>query len=123
MANTVDKIPYIAIVGRPNVGKSTLFNRLVGWKKAFTDNRPGTTRDIHTAKISLDGHPLILADAGGVSSPSSGNGRGEKISPLTKEVTARALASARSESLILFVVDGQTGLPPGDRDFFSELRQ
>ena len=63
---SVDKVPVIALVGRPNVGKSTLFNRLVGERKAIVHDTPGVTRDRHYAMTDRFERELILIDTGGL---------------------------------------------------------
>jgi len=105
----------IAIVGRPNVGKSALFNRLVGRNIAIVHDQPGITRD-RLASISKRGRrPFTVWDTGGI------GGAGE--TELTTQVRLAADAAMRASDLILFVVDGQAGLNPIDRDLAKLLRK
>src|SRR5512141_2306704 len=67
------KLPVVAIVGRPNVGKSTLFNRLVGERKAIVDDLPGVTRDRNYAEAEWNGQKYLLVDTGGFDSDTDGN--------------------------------------------------
>jgi len=105
----------IAIVGRPNVGKSALFNRIAGRRIAIVHAQPGITRDRISAKYEIGGKTFRLWDTGGIV------GAGE--TQLTKEVRASAeLAMAKSD-LILFVVDGQDGVNPMDRELARLIRK
>jgi len=105
----------IAIVGRPNVGKSALFNRIAGRRIAIVHGQPGITRDRISAKCEIGGKTFRLWDTGGIV------GAGE--TQLTKEVRASAeLAMAKSD-LILFVVDGQDGVNPMDRELARLIRK
>ncbi|HSV64154.1 MAG TPA: ribosome biogenesis GTPase Der, partial [Chthoniobacterales bacterium] len=105
----------VAIVGRPNVGKSALFNRLVGRNIAIVHDQPGITRD-RLASISKRGRrPFTVWDTGGI------GGAGE--TELTKQVRVAADAAMRESDVILFVVDGQAGLNPIDRDLAKVLRR
>jgi GTP-binding protein len=105
----------IAIVGRPNVGKSALFNRIAGRRIAIVHGQPGITRDRISATCEIGGKLFRLWDTGGIV------GAGE--TQLTKEVRASAeLAMAKSD-LILFVVDGQDGVNPMDRELARLIRK
>ena len=96
----------VAIVGRPNVGKSTLFNRLIGERKAVVDDFPGVTRDRNYAQCTWNGRTFTLVDTGGYVPNSD-----EIISDLVSRQVELVLAEA---DLLLFVVDAQTG--PTDYD-------
>src|SRR5438128_11975982 len=105
----------IAIAGRPNVGKSALFNRIAGRRIAIVHGQAGITRDRIFAKCEIGGKTFRLWDTGGIV------GAGEN--QLTKEVRASAeLAMAKSD-LILFVVDGQDGVNPMDRELARLIRK
>lgn len=105
----------VAIVGRPNVGKSALFNRLVGRNIAIVHDQPGITRDRLSA-ISIRGRrPFNVWDTGGI------GGAGE--TELTGQVRAAADSAMRESDVILFLVDGQAGLNPIDQDLAKLLRR
>ena len=106
--------PIIAIVGSPNVGKSTLFNRLARRPKAIIEDIPGVTRDRNYADILWDDHPLTLIDTGGFELDSS-----EEFSQLVFEQAQVAIDEA---DIILFIADGQRGLMPVDIDLINVLR-
>jgi GTP-binding protein len=105
----------IAILGRPNVGKSTLFNRLVGRKLAIVDDTPGVTRDRKEAEAMIGGVPVLLADTAGL----------EEAPPDTIPGRMRASSEAalRAADLVLFVVDARAGITPADRAFANWLRR
>ena len=107
--------PIIAIVGRPNVGKSTLFNRLVGRRKAMVDDMPGVTRDRNYAEVTRFDVPFILVDTGGFE-PETSN----KLLQQMREQSRFAMEEA---DLILFVMDARDGLTPADRDVVKMLRR
>lgn len=107
-----DRVPRVALVGRPNVGKSTLFNRLLHSRKAITDPTPGVTRDPVESDWVLDGHPIRLVDTGGYKS--EGN-------ELDAKVTAKSLAKAADADLILLILDLME-LTPEDEEFVRLLR-
>ena len=105
----------IAILGRPNVGKSTLFNRLVGRRKSIVDSAAGVTRDISMAKIYIDGIEFNIFDTGGLLDIS------EDI--LNEKVREKALKTATEESdILLFLVDAHQS-HPDDRHFINAIRK
>jgi GTP-binding protein len=106
--------PIIAIVGRPNVGKSTLFNRIVGGKKAIVDNEPGVTRDRNYAEVDWEGRSFTLIDTGGFEPVSK-----DRIFIQMREQCHLAMDEA---DVIFFVMDGKDGLTPSDREIADILR-
>ncbi len=105
----------VAIVGRPNVGKSALFNRLAGRNIAIVHDQPGITRDRLAAPSNKGARPFLVWDTGGI------GGAGEI--ELTKEVRTAADAAMKESDVILFVVDAQHGLAPIDQDLAAMLRK
>ncbi len=105
----------LAIIGRPNVGKSTLFNKLVGKHLAIVDDTPGVTRDWREAEGTLFGRPLILIDTAGLEESFD-----ESIQGRMRKQTEAALAQA---DCILFVIDGRTGVTPADEHFAAFIRK
>ncbi len=103
----------MAVLGRPNVGKSTLFNRLIGRQRAITDPTPGVTRDVLEGELDLGGARVRLLDTGGYTLE-----RGE----LEREVSRRSLAIAASSDLALALVE-VGGLTREDQAFFARLRR
>jgi GTP-binding protein len=108
-------LPRIAVMGRPNVGKSTLFNRLAGRRIAIVDDTPGVTRDRKETVARIAGRDVLLVDTAGL----------EEAPPDTIPGRMRSSSEAalRSADLILFVVDARTGLTPADRAFAQWLRR
>jgi GTPase len=104
--------PQIAIVGRPNVGKSTLFNRIVGRRRAITDPTPGVTRDPIGHRATLGSHEVQLVDTGGYTT------HGDE---LARAISERALRTIDQSAVVLLVVDG-TDLTPLDQEFLDQLR-
>ncbi|GAA6825900.1 GTPase Der [Helicobacter pylori] len=110
--NTSHKtLKTIAILGQPNVGKSSLFNRLARERIAITSDFAGTTRDINKRKIALNGHEVELLDTGGMA----------KDALLSKEIKALNLKAAQMSDLILYVVDGKSIPSDEDLKFFREV--
>jgi GTP-binding protein len=107
--------PVIAIIGRPNVGKSTLFNRLSGKNKAIVIDEPGATRDRNYADCTWYDKEFILIDTGGFEPVST-----EKILIQMREQTALAMEEA---DIIIFLMDGRDGLTPSDKEITQILRQ
>lgn len=107
-------LPVVAIVGAPNGGKSTLFNRLVGKRKAIVDEMAGVTRDRITGEAEFEGRRLILVDTGGVVPGETDN--------LTRRVRDEALKAVDGADLILFVIDARAGLTAIDLEVAALLR-
>jgi GTP-binding protein len=107
-------IPKIALVGRPNVGKSTLFNRICGRRKAITDARPGSTRDRNYAQCSWQGAGFELIDTGGLLLGSD--------DPLLGPATEQAERAIEEADLVVLVVDARDGLLPDDQAIAARLR-
>lgn len=108
-------IPIVAIIGRPNVGKSTLFNRLIGKRKALTCNYAGFSRDRNYAICSWEGKEFSIIDTGGW-----------KIDPKEQMwhlIHNQIELAIKEADLILFVVDGKKGLHPKDKDFLNLIRK
>src|ERR671913_994277 len=107
-------LPIVAIVGRPNVGKSTLFNRLVGKKLALVDDRPGVTRDRREGEASLLGLEFKVIDTAGY----------EDEDPITLpgRMRVQTEAAVRDADVALFLIDAREGLTPLDEEIARWLR-
>lgn len=121
-----DSLPYIVLVGRPNVGKSTLFNRLIRSNRAITHDRPGVTRDrmeglvrrkglpsfgiVDTGGITLDAHAAVTEGPAGI--------RG-----FERDILAQAEAALAGAAAVAFVVDGRDGLLPLDEYLAAHVRR
>ena len=108
-------LPVVAIVGRPNVGKSTLFNRLVGERLAIVEDIPGTTRDRVYATADWNGRDFRVVDTGGLEI--------EPGTPIEASVQDQARVAVEEADLILFVVDAHAGLAPLDHEVADRLRR
>jgi len=107
--------PLLVLTGRPNVGKSTIFNRILGERRAVVEATPGVTRDRLYAPAEWAGTPFVVTDTGGL-----GGGDGDPFAPL---VAAQARAALAEADVVLLVVDAGDGLLPADRDIAAELRR
>jgi len=105
----------VAIVGRPNVGKSTLFNRLLGKRKAIVEDFPGVTRDRHYAEITRYGKPFLLVDTGGFEPASE-----DRLLSQMREQSQLAVSEA---DIIVYLMDVRTGLTPSDMEIAQYLRK
>jgi GTPase len=110
----VSAAPIIALVGRPNVGKSSLFNRLVGKRQAIVDETPGVTRDRLYAPLEWAGRTLTVVDTGGIEAGS--------VADIAEQTRAQAELAIQEADVVVFVVDAQTGPMPGDIDVAELLR-
>ncbi len=107
--------PIVSIVGRPNVGKSTLFNRIIGRRKAITEDIPGVTRDRNYGEFDFAGKSFMVVDTGGFEPEGD-----EKITSLVKE---QIYGAVEESSIIIFLLDARDGLLPEDHEIASILRR
>lgn len=105
--------PIVAIVGRPNVGKSTIFNRIIGERLAIVEDRPGVTRDRIYGSAEWNGKPFSIIDTGGIEI----YGEDE----LLKQVRVQAELAVEESDVILFVTDGKAGMTPADETIAQML--
>jgi GTP-binding protein len=120
--------PIVAIVGRPNVGKSTLFNRLAERRVAIVDDVPGTTRDRLITEVEWSGVVFDVVDTGGLDPTQVGPGKEQQ--PLSigshqyiDQIRSQAEQAIKEADVILFVVDGQSGTTPADLEIAESLRK
>ena len=106
--------PVIALVGRSNVGKSTLFNRLTRSRSAIVANLPGLTRDRQYGEGNIDGKPFIAIDTGGINTTDEG---------IDQEMTSQSLQAIDEATVCLFLVDARDGLTPDDAMILDYLRK
>jgi GTP-binding protein len=106
--------PKVVLVGRPNVGKSTLFNRITNSRRSIVTAIAGTTRDVISAPAEWEGRPFTLVDTGGMF--------GANEDPLHQLVVIAGRRALETADIVVFVVDGREGLVPGDHEIASRLR-
>jgi GTP-binding protein len=111
----MESIPVIAIVGRPNVGKSSLMNRIVGYRHAIVDATPGVTRDRNYAEAVWNGRRINLVDTGGLDPDDS--------KPLMQSIKQQVDYALREANAIIFICDGKAGLVPDDKQILNFLRR
>ncbi len=111
---TIESSTLVALIGRPNVGKSTLFNRMTRRRDAIVDPTPGVTRDRHYAYVSYEEHPFILIDTGGID---------DEDDAMTGHIRNQALLAVEEADIILFLMDGRQGLTPSDLEITDLLRR
>ena len=107
-------IPVVALVGRPNVGKSALFNRLIGQNTAIVSEEAGTTRDRHFARAEWNGRQFWLVDTGGISE--------DPREPMDQAIRRQVGVAIQEADVLLLVVDARAGLHPSDRHVVDTLR-
>jgi len=116
--------PVIALVGRPNVGKSTLFNRLSGERIAIVDDTPGTTRDRILAEAEWSGHPFTVIDTGGIDPTHGGKGiLSVGSADFIADIKTQANLAISEADIVLMLTDGQTGPTAADHEIAELLRR
>ena len=110
----LSNLPIIAVVGRPNVGKSTLVNRIIGRREAVVEDTPGVTRDRVRYESEWNGIPFIVVDTGGWEQDAVG---------MSAQVSAQAEAAINSSDVVIFVVDATVGATDADEQIVKVLRQ
>ncbi len=109
------RLPVVALVGRPNAGKSTLFNRLLGQRKAIVDEQPGVTRDLNIAALSYRERRFLLIDTGGVTD--------REDTQVLRRVQEQTWLAASEADVVIALFDGREGLNPLDADLVARLRR
>ena len=110
----LSNLPIVAVVGRPNVGKSTLVNRIIGRREAVVEDTPGVTRDRVRYESEWNGVPFIVVDTGGWEQDAVG---------MSAQVSAQAEAAIKSSDVVIFVVDATVGATDADEQIVRVLRQ
>lgn len=108
-------LPIVALVGRPNVGKSTLFNRLVGRPQAIVEDEPGTTRDRNYGEVEWNGKRFLVVDTGGIDFTSDAD--------IARSIRGQAEMAIEEADVIVLLVDARDGLIPMDLDVADQLRR
>src|SRR5271165_6752850 len=115
LENMTEKLPSLVIVGRPNVGKSTLFNRLTGTRRSIVTNEPGITRDRIYGKAEWRGKALEIVDTGGIIP--------DDKALIPTEIFKQARVAFEKAALLVLVVDNQAGITPLDQELAQMLRR
>ncbi|MFW2367251.1 MAG: ribosome biogenesis GTPase Der [Desulforhopalus sp.] len=113
--SATDKLPIVALVGRPNVGKSTLFNRITRSRKALVDPTPGVTRDRHYDQVTWENKSFVLVDTGGI------DDNPEDV--LVHHIREQAMMAIDEADIVLFLMDGKEGVTPADWEVVELLRR
>ena len=108
-------LPIVALVGRPNVGKSTLFNRITKSRKALVDPTPGVTRDRHYDRVVWEDKAFVLVDTGGI------DDNPEDV--LVQHIREQAMLAIEEADIVLFLMDGKEGITPADWEVVDILRR
>ncbi|MBI3618438.1 ribosome biogenesis GTPase Der [Candidatus Peregrinibacteria bacterium] len=120
----MSRLPLVTIIGRPNTGKSTLFNRLIGTRMAIVSEVPGTTRDHVVRKVETDDLDYLLVDTGGMGALRRGSGRGgTDDKDFEEDVHAQSLLALEAADAILFTINGREELTNSDHAIITILRK
>ncbi len=111
----IKKLPEVVIIGYPNVGKSTLFNRLIGQRKALVHSLPGMTRDLITGIAKVATREFLMVDTGGLAIDQS--------DWFSFRISEKVREAARSAEILIFMIDGKRALSAGEKDLYLELKK
>jgi len=111
---STENATLVALIGRPNVGKSTLFNRMIKRRDALVDPTPGVTRDRHYGRVTYEEHPFVLVDTGGID---------DEEDTINSHIRNQALQAIDEADVIFFLMDGREGLTPSDHEIVNILRR
>ena len=111
----IKKVPKVVILGFPNVGKSTLFNRLLGQRKALVHSLPGMTRDLISGIIKAEGRQYELIDTGGFADG--------YVDPISSKVREKAWEAAKKGDILIFLIDGKRSITPGEEKLYLEMKK
>ena len=115
MTEAAATLPIVALIGRPNVGKSTLFNRITRSRKALVDPTPGVTRDRHYDRVEWEGRAMLVVDTGGI------DDNPEDL--LASHIREQALAAIAEADILLYLLDGKDGLTAADQQIADIIRK
>ncbi|HVC45172.1 MAG TPA: ribosome biogenesis GTPase Der [Candidatus Binataceae bacterium] len=115
VASNAGGLPVVVLVGRANVGKSTIFNRIAGRGRAIVSAIAGTTRDVNLARATHDDREFVIADSGGLELYAR--------EPATERAVEEALAAVAAADLVVLVIDGRAGITTGDREALALIRE
>ena len=113
--SSVTHSPIVALIGRPNVGKSTLFNRITRSRKALVDPTPGVTRDRHYDRVVWENKGFILVDTGGIDD--------NPEDAMVQHIRSQAMLAIEEADIILFLLDGKEGITPADWEVIDIIRR
>lgn len=121
LSEEFETFPVVVLVGRANVGKSTLFNTILEQKKAVTSRMPGTTRDVNYGLCQWRGVPFLMVDTGGYVPPE--HARSERASDVDAKVAEHARRMIQAADVVLFLTDRREGFNPDDRRYARDVRK
>ncbi|MDY0231492.1 MAG: GTPase, partial [Candidatus Saccharicenans sp.] len=111
----IKNLPEVVIIGYPNVGKSTLFNRIIGQRKALIHSLPGMTRDLITGVARVNNREFLMVDTGGLAI--------DQADQVSLRIIEKAREATHSAEILVFMVDGKRALSAGEKDLYLKLKK